>query len=633
MTAADFDDTQAPPADWTGMVAVALLCGGVVAGPVMLGSVHASPRLALEGLAAGAAIIWAASARRPTWLLLAPIAATLPIAIQLIPWPLQSLLSIAPMPTQLWLMASDEGPLRMGRISIDPGGTVVGGARLLLGIAIVAMVADLGRHPVFRRAISIAVAVVGITIWALGVAFPSPGNSAVLLGFISINGPFGDRGRTPIDPPVATSASGYPAWFTIGDDRYLADEWVVGDGFGPYVISNHFAGALCLTLPLAVAVWMAVTRGRLPGFVRIGIASATLAAAVWTVAIAGSRAGTGALLLAGLTVLALTMDRGWMRTVVACGAGACAVGLLVFFAFFHGASAGVESLFPEAMRPQVKELVADHRRLATQVALRMFAGSPVFGTGLGSYGDLHPVILRNGEPWYFAHNDYAQMLGETGIVGGLAVAGLGGMMLWAFVVWQRGWLPSRIFEAGPWAALAGLVAHSGFDCNLHVPANGFLACVVAGLALASVPWSRGLVGFRSRLQLAAAAACVVALTATAAVLGRDGLSELTQRRLRTVLVADRIAIPEKKPAPSVAELEAAISAGERMADWDPWNAQLAVLLGQANLHLSTRPLRIDDANARYEAAGRWFHRARLDCPVCRGVAEPVPQDASRGVSR
>jgi len=257
------------------------------------------------------------------------------------------------------------------------------------------------------------------------------------------------------------------------------------------------------------------------------------------------------------------------------------------------------------------------------VALRMFAGSPAFGTGLGSYGDLHPTLVGHVEPWYFAHNEYAQILGETGIVGGLAVAGLCGMMARAFVVWQRAWLPTRILEAGPWAALAGLAAHSGFDFNLHVPANGFLACVVAGLALASVPWPWAIVESRPWLRLAAAAACVAALMATAAVLGRDGLSELTQRQLRTVLVADRIAIPEKKSPPSVAELEAAITAGDRMAAWDPWNAQLAALLGQANLHLSTRPLTIDDANARREAAGQWFRKARLNCPVCRGVAERV----------
>lgn len=627
MTATVPDALRAQRPDWGGAAAVTLLCLAIVAGPLMLGSVHAVTRLALEGLAVTAAVVWTASAKRPTWVLLAPIALALPTFVQLIPLQLGLLHTIAPLPADLWLTCTDAGVPRMASIAINPGAAVSGGARAVLGGTIVAMVADLGRRPAIRWAISITLALVGIVTWGLGIVYPSPGNSGILLGFISINGPFGDRGRTPIDPPVATSASGYPAWFTIGDERYLADEWVVGDGFGPYVISNHFAGALCLTLPVAAAVWMAMSSRRLPVFLRVGIAAVTLAAAVLTVVVAGSRAGTGALLLASLTVLSLTKDRGWTRTAFGCGAAACALGLLLFFSFFHTAWVGVETRFPAAMQPQVKKLVDDHRRLATQVAMRMFAGSPAFGTGVGSYGDLHPVILGNGEPWYFAHNDYAQLLGETGLFGSVVVAALCSAGIWAFLVWKRGWMPTRIIEAGPWAALAGVAAHSGFDCNLHVPANGLLACVVAGLALSSVPWPRVSDSSRPWLRVAAVVGCTAALVATGALLVRDGLSEMTQRRLRIVLVADRLVVPENKIPPTTSEFEATIAAGERMAYWDPWSAQLAALLGQANLHLSVRPLTIDDANARYKAAMMWFRRSRLNCPVCRGVAEPIPRVA------
>lgn len=633
MTATMPDDFRTRFADYGGVVAVSLLCVGIFAGPLMLGSVHPGPRMALEGLGVLATIVWAASAQRPALLLLVPIGAALSIAVQLIPWPLSSLHSIAPLPTQLWLTAVDNGPLRFGRISINPGGTVVGGARLMLGLAIVAMVADLARQLAFRQAISIALAGVGITIWALGIAFPAPGNSAELLGFISINGPFADRGRTPIDHPVATSASGYPAWYSVSEKRYLADEWVVGDGYGPYVISNHFASALCLTLPIAVAIWMAASRPHFSNTARVGGALAALMAAIWTVAIAGSRAGTGAMLLASVTVLAWTIDRGRVRATVACVAAACASMLLGFFVFFHGATENIETWFPAALQPHVKELIGDHRRLATQVAMRMFAGSPLFGTGLGTYGDLNPVILGNGEPWYFAHNDYAQWLGETGLVGGIAAAGFFGMLAWVFIGWRRQQSPNQILEAGPWAAVAALASHSGFDFNVHVPANGFLACVVAGLTLATAPWPRTVDGSRSWLRIAAATGWVFALAATASLLFRDGLSEAKQRHLRTVLVADRIVIPESKPAPTVAEFKAALADGERMAAWDPWNAQLAALLGQANLHLSARPLTIDDANAHYQAAFRWFSKARLDCPVCRGVAEPVPRGVPRNAPR
>lgn len=544
--------------------------------------------------------------------------------VQLMPLPDVVFPVIAPLSAATWQLASEAGTPSVRGASIDPGATALGGWRLLLGLATVAVVADVGRQSAPRRMICLAMAISGLLIWGLGIAFPAPGGSALLLGRFSIAGPFPVRGRTPLDAPVATAAFGYPTWFEIAGDRYLADEWVVGDGFGPYVISNHFAGALCLTLPFAWGVWFHASR-RLHVALRFGVALAAVAVAVWTSgALALSRAGAGALLLAAILSFALAAQGRLWRTGLFAVGSLYTAAIAVFFALLYGPHSGIESVLPQAARVPVQELLSNDRAVATGAALEMFAGSPILGTGLGTYGDLQPTLVGNGEPWFFAHNDYAQWLGETGIVGGsLAAAGCW-LLAAAFIAWMRVPRADQDCGQGAWPALAALAVHSGFDWNLHVPANGYLACVATGLALASVPQylerSRCPRWFAVLTSSGLAIGCLLALAAV----GRDAVCETTQRQLRVVLVADRMAFTDHTAAPADAALVEAIEAGERMAAWDPWNAQLAALLGQANLHLSTRPLRIDDANARRQSAARWFERARRNCSVCRGVAEPVP---------
>jgi O-antigen ligase len=602
---------------------VAAIAATTVGAPLSLGAVHPWQRLVLESVMAITAIAWALS-RRPDRLeiMLAPLAALCLTGVQLMPLPGPVLAMVAPLSAATWQLDPQAMPPSTRCVSIDPAATALGCWRLMLGMAMVAVVADVGRQPFSRQLICGSLALSGMLIWALGIAFPCPGATGMLLGRFSIAGPFAVRGRTPLEAPVATAAFGYPEWFTIAGERYLADEWVVGDGFGPYVISNHLAGALCLTLPFACAAWFHAAR-RLPVTLRFSVAAAGVAAALWTTgAMALSRAGAGALLLAAMLSFAWAAPGRRFR------AGLLTVGVLyaatiaVFFALLYGAHGNITSVLPKAARETVDELLSNGRSVATGAALKMFTGSPLLGTGVGTYGDLHPTIVGAREPWFFAHNDYAQWLGETGIAGGIAALAGCWMLATAFLAWARAQGGNADCGLGAWPALAALAVHSGFDWNLHVPANGFLACVVAGLAIASAPrhaQERRRPRWLSWVaSLALAIACLLGLAAVA----RDAVSEAAQRQLREVLVADRIAATDHAPAPADSAFVEAINAGERMAAWDPWNAQLAALLGQANLHLSARPLVIDEADARRKAAADWFEWARGHCPVCRGVAEP-----------
>ena len=252
---------------------------------------------------------------------------------------------------------------------------------------------------------------------------------------------------------------------------------------------------------------------------------------------------------------------------------------------------------------------------------------------MGSFPELFPRIVPGDKALGYAHNDYAQLLAETGLVGAAVLVAAVAVWLTRLARFRReaGW-PARLVGAGAWAALAGIAAHSAFDWNLHVPANALLACLVAGLAAASAPpagppaappTGGSLLRRRGPAVLLAAASILAAV-----LLARDAATETTRRELREALVAARLADRHADRPRAAGQLATAIAAGERMARWDPASAELSMLLGQACLHLAAEPQPIDQADAAMEAARRWFAAARRRSAAGLGLPEPAPPPAS-----
>jgi O-antigen ligase len=122
----------------------------------------------------------------------------------------------------------------------------------------------------------------------------------------------------------------------------------------------------------------------------------------------------------------------------------------------------------------------------TKDSLRMFSKRPVWGWGLGTFPTVYPSYRSFYTNLFVneAHNDYAQLLVETGLLGF-------GLMLWFLVRLYRYGLPtSRRWEfqwdgAVSLAALlgcTGILLHSFVDFNLQIPANAALFYVLCGLA-------------------------------------------------------------------------------------------------------------------------------------------------------
>jgi hypothetical protein len=289
---------------------------------------------------------------------------------------------------------------------------------------------------------------------------------------------------------------------------------------------------------------------------------------------------------------------------------------------FFGAIEVPDRLVPGLLRPGFSRILSDGRQVFTASALRMFRASPLVGMGLGTYRSVQPRIESGGDPTAHAHDDYAELLGETGFLGSLGLAALSGIILSTLRLLLRRPPESRLVAAGAWAALAAIALHSLFDWNMHVPANALMTCLLAGLVFSegkgeavsdSRPEGRAR---RLRSGVALALAClVVALFSI-----RDAWAESTSRSLRESLDDVRFATSEPARASAIEVLRHATEIGESRDHWNPADADRAVLLAEAHLHLAAA----GELGGK-RSAEEWFRGARSRAPLVAGLPSILAQ--------
>jgi hypothetical protein len=552
-----------------------------------------------------------------------PLVVAAACLLQLVPLPDWILVQLAPVSAGAWKVALAGDPDTWGRIAVDPAETAASIRRLLLGLATAAAVTDMTRYQVQRKRMSTALAVAGVAILGLGLVFGAANKDRVMLGFVPLAGPIFVN-NDPTLMPVQSVGAGTTEWVTVAGFHYPVDTGSVGDAFGSYIYSNHFAGGVVLTLPITIAAWLFVTRSRAAIVVRLLLAGMLFGAALWAVGpAASSRAGVAALIVAGLALASLITTRGLLRRVaIICLTGTVAT-IVVAFIMLLGPVQQVTPFIPDAWRKPLGDILHNARTLAAQVGFRMFLASPLLGTGLGSFAAVFPRYSSDGGMLFFAHNEYAQLLAETGLAGATLTAGLVATLARRCVRFCRDApIPYRILAAGPWAALAGGAIHAAFDWNLHLPANGLLACLVVGLAASSVP-VRHIVGPRHLPAWVPQGLLVLAVAACLGLQMRDAFTETAKQSLRDALAADRLAMKERRRDIDTELLRNAVARGIRSIAWNPTDSRLPLLIGQATLHLAART---DDVTQREELlteVDKWMQQARRHCAICRGLAEPV----------
>jgi O-antigen ligase len=248
--------------------------------------------------------------------------------------------------------------------------------------------------------------------------------------------------------------------------------------FGSYVDRDHYAGLMEMLAPIPLMMCLDSSRTRIHRTL-FGFAGLIMAV---TIFLSGSRGGMTSFIveMAFLAVCLVSVRRSRRAALAVAGFSA-----LVFALVLWLDNGEVSSRIQTLQHPFSKELSGTRFTIAKD-SLRMFHDRPLMGWGLGTFPIVYPQYRSFYTNFFIgeAHNDYVQALVETGVTGFLAV-------IWFIVLLYRAGFRKLLVgcpgldRSARIAALVGctgILVHSLFDFNLHIPANAALFYVLCAVA-------------------------------------------------------------------------------------------------------------------------------------------------------
>ena len=255
---------------------------------------------------------------------------------------------------------------------------------------------------------------------------------------------------------------------------------------GPFVNRNHFAGYMEMLIPIPAALALSrATRGETRVFYGF-------AAAIMSIAEAASLSRGGMVsLAAGLLFLAAISawrsrdgshpERKGSFSLRPAFLIVVMLGAIVAGVVWVGADFDI---LKRITHDPLTTSMATDRRGVWGDTLTIFFAHPILGIGLGAFETVYPIYGRGDGSFViqFAHNDYLQVLSDSGIVGG-AIA------LWFIIVIARAVMQVtrsadpflRALGLGSAAGVFALLVHSLFDFNLQIPSNALLFLLLAAI--------------------------------------------------------------------------------------------------------------------------------------------------------
>lgn len=261
--------------------------------------------------------------------------------------------------------------------------------------------------------------------------------------------------------------------------------------FGPFINRNHFAGFLEMATGLVGARILSQTLKR----ERLVLYLCYLIVIVSGLVLSASRGGYVSLVavVLFLSLMSLTARRDKGETTERAPQLRLAITLVLLLATSAGAmfltsSDELFQRFGQAKAGIDTSDLADERVSRTDLwraTSQMIKDHPLLGVGFGAFQYAFPRydqssgLLRVEQ----AHNDYLQLIADTGVVGGIV------MLAFVILLFARGVaalqtrdLVQRAISLGALAGCFGIAVHSFVEFNLQVTTNAQLFLALAALA-------------------------------------------------------------------------------------------------------------------------------------------------------
>jgi O-antigen ligase len=289
----------------------------------------------------------------------------------------------------------------------------------------------------------------------------------------------------------------------VGKDLLGADH-LAQDSFGPFVNPNHYSAFVALSFPL-LAAYLCSRQGKRGGTLQpshLPEDSPTFSGAdndrggtfflffitllvMAGLFLAGGRLGI--LLAAFSLVFYLTMQllrRDFKQAVLAL--------FLIFAAFLFALRLGeAEAFFRAFSMDSLKAATAERMQVAKE-SLNIFFQHPWLGSGLGTLPFISTkviTVLSDSVEWDHAHNDYVELLAETGTVGFfLFVGALGTVFIYGLRTFWKDTNPDSrwiLFQA--LTAVFIIAIFEWADFPLKIPSLAFLFVMQLALLVTAIP--------------------------------------------------------------------------------------------------------------------------------------------------
>ncbi|MDI1301050.1 MAG: O-antigen ligase family protein [bacterium] len=267
-----------------------------------------------------------------------------------------------------------------------------------------------------------------------------------------------------------------------------------GDAAGTFVNRNHFAGYIEMCLAVGVGLLIAsfkesrgdtTWRERSRELLRALLGEKTrlrlfLVALVIALVMSHSRMGNSAFFASmGITAgIGYLLYRQTSQSMVMLFGSMILIDVFIISAWF-----GLDKL---AARIQQTQMNNEVRLNINADAWVWFQEHWLTGSGAGSFISMFPRYRSHDVVGFFnfAHNDYLQILGEYGVIGGSLFAAIAACTLLTAVQAQRT-RSNALLRGMGFAAMMGLISlliHSSVDFNLHIPANAALLTLLCAFA-------------------------------------------------------------------------------------------------------------------------------------------------------